>query len=119
MANSKAKKQQPLNIILLGDPAAGKQTHAAELSKKHKMYDLDMGRELRVLDKGTKNSALKKVLDKTLNQGKLSPTKIVQEIFKHKFATIPKSKGILFDGTPKMIGEARLVHKLLQQTGRN
>ena len=31
---------------------------------------------------------------------------------------MPPAKGILFDGTPKMIGEATLVYKWMHQTGR-
>ena len=40
----------PLNIILLGDSAAGKATHGKYLAKKYRLYDLDMGRELRGLE---------------------------------------------------------------------
>ena len=50
MKDSKA----PLNIILLGDPAAGKATHGKFLADKYKLYDLDMGRELRQLEHNPK-----------------------------------------------------------------
>src|SRR4051812_48581676 len=92
--------KKPLNIILLGDPAAGKATHAEVLAKQYHFFDLDMGKELRMLNRGTKNKALKKALAETLDKGKLSPTKIVREIFKHRILAVPQSKGILFDGTP-------------------
>lgn len=114
----KQPKKQPFNIILLGDPAAGKATHARVLRKKYHFYDLDMGHELRKIKHGTSNKQLKEILAKTLDQGKLTPTKIVREIFKQKITSIPKSRGILFDGTPKMVGEAKLVYKLLKQAGR-
>lgn len=110
--------KQPLNIILLGDPAAGKATQAKILMKKFRLYDLDMGRELRGIDVKTNNSALRKELAATLNRGKLTPTKLVREIFKQIIGSVPKSKGILFDGTPKMIGEAKLVKKLMDKNGR-
>ena len=35
----------PLNIILLGDPAAGKATQSKLLMQKFPLYDLDMGKE--------------------------------------------------------------------------
>ena len=109
---------QPLNIILLGDPAAGKATHGAFLAKKFKLYDLDMGRELRSLEH---NHKLRKKyrLDKTLDNGKLTPTALVRNLLHDKIHGSPKHQGILFDGTPKMLGEARLVAKWLKQEKRD
>ena len=111
-------KLQPLNIILLGDPAAGKATHGAFLAKKFRLYDLDMGRELRALEH---NSILRKKyrLDKTLDSGKLTPTELVRNLFHDRIHATPKNQGILFDGAPKMLGEAKLVAKWLKQEKRN
>ncbi|MDB4939996.1 MAG: adenylate kinase [Candidatus Doudnabacteria bacterium] len=106
------------DLILLGDPAAGKATQAKLLCKKYGFYDLDMGKELRKLDKSTKNPKLKHAFSKTLNKGKLTPTKIVREILKNKIYSVPAKRGILFDGTPKMIGEAKLVSKWLKDAKR-
>ncbi len=107
----------PLNIILLGDPAAGKATHGKFLARKYSLYDLDMGRELRSLEH---NHRLRKKyhLDKTLDKGKLTPTQLVRELLHHHIHSTPKNKGILFDGTPKMLGEARLVAKWLKAEKR-
>ncbi len=108
----------PLNIILLGDPAAGKATQAKYLLSKYKLLDLDMGREMRHILKGKGSAGIKKVLKETTNKGKLAPTAIVRAIHKEKILKAPKNKGILFDGTPKMIGEAKLVFKWMQQVKR-
>ncbi len=107
----------PLNIILLGDPAAGKATHGAYLAKKYDLYDLDMGRELRSLEN---NNILRKKyrLDKTLDSGKLTPTELVRRLLFDLIHATPKNKGILFNGTPKMLGEAKLVAKWLRQEKR-
>lgn len=109
--------RQPLNIILLGDPAAGKATHGKFLARKYHLYDLDMGRELRNIGKSD-TSELATVLKKTLDKGKLTPTQIVRKILYHKIYSTPKGKGILFNGTPKMLGEAKLVAKWLKQKKR-
>ncbi len=111
------EKDKPLNLILLGDPAAGKATHAAYLCRHFNMYDLDMGKELRRI----KNEELRmKIgLDRTLDKGKLTPTEIVRKILYEKIKATPKNKGILFDGTPKMIGEAKLVAKWLREEKRS
>ena len=108
------KKGEPLNIILLGDIAAGKATQVAFLTKRYPLYDLDMGKELR-------NPRFREIgrYDKTAGRGIVSPTFVVRNIFKERIPSIPASRGILFDGTPKMIGEAKLIRRLLKENGRN
>lgn len=112
------KAKLPLNIILLGDPAAGKATHGKFLSAKYNLYNLDMGQELRKLEH---NKVLRKKykLDQNLDSGKLTPTELVRQLLHDKIHSISKSRGILFNGTPKMIGEAKLVAKWLQQEKRD
>lgn len=106
----------PINIILLGDPAAGKATQAAFLVKHFPLYDFDMGKELRILKR--RDSKVKKLLEGSYDKGNLTQTDLVRSIHKEKILSAPKTKGILFDGTPKMVGEARLIEKWLKQTGR-
>lgn len=105
--------QPPFNIILLGDPAAGKGTQADRLIKKYGFYDLDMGREVMKPEN-------KKRYDyaHTTAIGKLTPTIVVRDIFKKAIATTPLHQGILFNGTPKMINEAKSVAKWLKQYKR-
>jgi adenylate kinase len=103
---------KPFNIILLGDPAAGKATQAAFLVKKYKLYDFDMGKELS--HRREKDSHLNKVLQGKTDKGHLTPTAFVRAILREMVTSIPKSKGILFDGHPKMLGEAQLVSRLLK-----
>ena len=98
----------PLNIILLGDPGAGKATQATLLVKAARMYDLDMGEILRKMP----------VPRAIMDAGKLMPTATVREIFREQVGGVPVRQGILFNGTPKMLGEAKLVRKLLDENGR-
>jgi adenylate kinase len=104
------------NLILLGDPAAGKATQAQRITKKYRMFDFDMGKELR--KKRATDSKLNKVLKNTTDKGNLTPTQIVRKIHHDKIFATPKTKGILFDGHPKMIGEAKLVKKWMDQQNR-
>ncbi len=108
----------PLNIILLGDPAAGKATHGKALVKKYHLYNLDMGQELRELEH---NPQLRKKyqLDKTLDSGKLTPTQLVRQLLHDRIHATAATQGILFNGTPKMVGEAKLVARWLKQERRS
>lgn len=116
--NKKRTAVQPrISIILLGEPGAGKATQAAYFAKKYNMFDFDMGRELTLLRE--KDKQVSDSFAKNYDKGKLAPTQMVRNIILEKFAKLPKSKNILFDGFPKMLGEARIVNKLLQQSGRD
>ena len=101
-------------MILLGDPASGKATQAARLVRRYGFYDLDMGRVLR-------RPPVKKTYDykKTTARGKLTPTGVYRPILRKLIMSVQKSKGILFDGHPKMIGEARFLARLLEKIGRS
>jgi adenylate kinase len=110
----KRKAQTACNLILLGDPAAGKGTQAARLAKTYGWYNFDMGREVR-------KPAVRAKFDyaKTTGSGNLTPTAIVRSILHHTIHTVPARQGILFNGHPKMIGEARLAAKWLTDAGRS
>lgn len=101
---------------MLGDPGAGKATQAAHFAKKYKMYDFDMGRELALLRR--KSKAVDQAQRRTADKGILTPTKIVRNILSTKVQTTPAQKGILFDGHPKMIGEAKILKNLLAHNKR-
>jgi adenylate kinase len=106
-------EKKPFNIILLGDPASGKGTQAARLASEYGLYNLDMGKQLR-------KPSIRKLFDysKTTAVGKLTPTVIVRNLFSEIICGVPAKKGILFNGTPKMINEAKLVKRLLKDCGR-
>jgi len=108
------KNKKPFNLIILGNPASGKGTQAVRLVKKYRFYDLDMGREVR-------KPSVRAQFDyiKTTAVGHLTPTAIVRGIFKEIIGAVPSDKGILFNGTPKMINEAKLVSRLLKQNDRS
>jgi adenylate kinase len=110
----KSAPHKPFNLILLGDPASGKGTQAARLVKKYHFYNLDMGVEVR------KPAALAQYnYEKTTAIGHLTPTAVVRGIFKRVIAATPEKQGILFNGTPKMINEAKLVARELVHAKRS
>ncbi len=108
---------KPLNLIILGDVGAGKATQSAYFAKKYKLRDFDMGLELTLLRQ--KNARVDLAQKKTADKGILTPTKIVRGILERTIKQTKPDKGILFDGHPKMIGEAKIVKTLLDQTKRS
>lgn len=106
-------RRAPLNLILLGDPDAGKATQATHLVSRYRLYDFDMGRELM-------RPRVRARFDyqRTKASGALTPTWIVRDILRRVIAGTAPGRGILFDGHPKMIGEAKLVEQLLRRYGR-
>ena len=116
MAKKISKRKEPFNLILLGDPGAGKATQGRRLSKKYNLRDFDFGQWLRNLDaRGQKKYKVKE----TAGKGMLTPTNLARAKFREVIFDTPKSKGILFDGNPKMAGEARLMYKWFREAGRS
>lgn len=116
MASKIRRNKPPLNLILLGDPGAGKATQAAYFAKKYKMFDYDMGRELTLLRE--KDKFVEAVQKRTTDKGNLTPTAIVRKLNRKTILETSASKGILFDGHPKMLGEAKIISRLLKETHR-
>ncbi|MEZ4180237.1 MAG: nucleoside monophosphate kinase [Candidatus Doudnabacteria bacterium] len=110
------KTLQQLNLILLGDPGAGKATQAEYFCKKYNLYDFDMGKELTLLRE--KNQQASRELQNNYDLGQLAPTKMARQIIRETFEKLPTTQGILFDGHPKMLGEAKIVASLLKKTSR-
>ena len=107
------KVSKPFNLIILGDPGAGKATQAKYFCKKYHLYDFDMGVELFLARKHNKD--IDQALKDTVDQGNLAPTKIVREIYRNKLKSVFNKTGILFDGTPRMVGEAKMLRGLLKE----
>lgn len=111
------------NLIFLGDPASGKATQSQKIAKKYNMLNIDFGKELvKIQHSKSKNSEylkIRKAIKATSDKGKIFPTAFARRFFKEQIFSAPKNKGILFDGNPKMLGEAKLVHKWLNAVGRN
>jgi adenylate kinase family enzyme len=107
----------PPNIILLGDPASGKSTHSRGLARRYGFTVFGMGEELRKIERDPRIERTYH-LRAMLAKGALAPTRLARRIIRDKMRSIPRSKGILFDGHPKMLGEARLLARILRAQKR-
>src|SRR3989344_4053017 len=95
------------NLIFLGDPAAGKATQAVSILKGYpQLQEFDFGDWLRSLGP---REAKRVKFEHTMN-GHLTPTQFARAKFKEVIFTTPPSRGIFFNGNPKMLGEAKLMY---------
>src|SRR3989344_8404765 len=110
--------RKPYLIVILGRPGSGKGTQATLLEKKFKFEHLSTGQLLR--DRAKKRDFLGKVIHKTLDAGKLMPTPIVFQLWMprlERFRHQKKFKGVLFDGSPRKLYEARMLDETMEFYG--
>jgi adenylate kinase len=102
-----------LNIVLFGPPGAGKGTQAEFLINSYGLLHLSTGDLLRSeLAAGTKLGVeAKNYMDK----GELVPDAVVIGMIEQKLITNPKAKGIIFDGFPRTVDQAKALDELLEK----
>lgn len=114
------EKSKINNLIILGPSGSGKGTQAELLARnppaggQFKM--VDGGEYLRKI-LSSKSGACKKLAER-MNKGNLAPTDIIRDWMKGQIFSRPISRGLIFSGQPRMIGEAKLALKWFQESGR-
>ncbi len=102
-------EDKQLNIVLLGPPGSGKGVQSELLEKHFKMKRILMGEILRM--EARKKTKIARKIKQAMNQGRLVDSKLVMQIAKKH---IRKAKqGILFDGFPRDLYEAKKLDKML------
>lgn len=96
-------------IVLLGPPGAGKGTLAKKLVKRNNFQHLSTGEMIRKSDD--------KELKDLIAQGKFVPDKIMIKILKDKLATMDFEKGLILDGFPRTLDQARKLDSILGKMG--
>jgi adenylate kinase len=105
-----------MNIILLGPPGAGKGTQASRLVERRNMVQLSTGDMLRAeKNAGTRlGERIKAVMD----AGALVPDEIVDQLIDDELARLAPDRGVIFDGYPRTLAQARSLDRLLAARGR-
>ncbi|MFA5392327.1 MAG: nucleoside monophosphate kinase [Candidatus Paceibacterota bacterium] len=106
-----------LNIIFLGRSGSGKGTQLALLKKKFSLIEIDTGSLLRrfIKQKGYLSQKTAEVIAK----GDLVPFWLVVNIWLKKILNISLDKGIIFEGSPRSLEEAKILDEALNWLGRN
>lgn len=108
--------KEKLHIILLGPQGSGKGTQAKFLADKFNLEHLETGQACREIIKSKTKLGVQ--VAKTINQGKLVSFSLLIKIVKAKLKQISKTKGIIFDGTPRRLVEIDPLKNILSTYNR-
>ncbi len=101
-----------LNIILFGPPGAGKGTQSAKLIEKYGLIHIATG-DLFRKHLGEKTELGKKAKG-YMDAGNLVPDSLVIEMVEHKLEEVGDVEGIIFDGFPRTVAQAKSLDKMLE-----
>ena len=104
------------NIIFLGRSGSGKGTQAELLMKKFTLVNIDTGDILRKLTK--RKDKFGKIVLKTISYGKLVPIWLVIYCWLDQLLKIPSKKGIIMEGSPRQLEEAKILEEVFSWLGR-
>lgn len=102
-------------VIILGPQGAGKGTQAGLLAKKYGLEHIEMGGMLRTLVRRRPRSALAQKVARYMNEGKLAPFSVVVALIHERIRRRGSAKGIVFDGFPRHMQQARALLRDLRR----
>jgi adenylate kinase len=94
-----------MNIVLFGPPGAGKGTQAEKLAEKFDFIHLSTGDIFRRNIKA--KNELGKLASSYMDKGELVPDKVTIKMLEDEVNKHPDTKGIIFDGFPRTIDQAK------------
>jgi adenylate kinase len=96
-------------LIILGAPGSGKGTLSKQLQDKYGIYHISTGDLIRNSD----DPELKKIID----GGNLLPDDMMIKLLRKELKKIDVAKGIIFDGFPRTIKQAKRLDSMLGKMG--
>lgn len=105
-----------MNIAILGPSGVGKGSHAANLCSRFRLRHVATGDLFR--DNLENHTALGILARKYMSQGELVPDEIVDAMIEEWLGRLPGERGMLLDGFPRTLPQARFLDDLLARCQR-
>lgn len=104
------------NLVVFGAPGSGKGTQSAKLIDEYGLYHISTGELLR--DHIARGTELGKVANEYISKGQLIPDDLMIRILDRELETNEDTKkGVIFDGFPRTIEQARALNEMLARRG--
>lgn len=100
-----------MNLVLVGAPLSGKGTQAELISKYFGLMHISTGDLLREVQK--QDTPLGNLVKKYLSKAQLVPDDVTIKVLKEKLSSVSKSKGVLLDGFPRTLYQAKQLKEFL------
>ena len=115
-SNDTKHNTQMLNLVIFGAPGSGKGTQSAKLIDEYGLYHISTGEVLR--DHIKRGTELGKIADSYISKGELIPDDLMIQILDDELEqNAAGKKGVIFDGFPRTIPQAKALEKLLEKRG--
>ncbi|MCK4631773.1 MAG: adenylate kinase [candidate division Zixibacteria bacterium] len=98
-------------MVFLGPPGSGKGTQAVRLAAAKEMVHLSTGEFLREAVKA--GTELGRKIEEHINRGELIPDDLIIDLIENKVAGGEFSGGVILDGFPRTIPQAKSLKKML------
>jgi len=103
--------RKDLKLAFLGPQGSGKGTQATLLARSYDYKILGMGAILREV--AEEDTARGRQVNALIDKGQLVPNEITFEILKEYIDRLDPEQGLLFDGFPRNIGQAKFLDQML------
>jgi len=102
-----------LYVIIFGAPGSGKGTQSELIIKEYGLDHISTGDVLRTEIKG--QTELGKIASGYIEKGQLVPDELIIDIFAKVLDSKKDSKGVIFDGFPRTIAQAKALKAMLNE----
>lgn len=105
-----------LNLVLFGAPGSGKGTQSAKIIDEYGLHHISTGDVLR--SHIARKTPYGKTADAYISKGELIPDELMMEILRSELDDrLERGNGVVFDGFPRTVEQARRLEKLLEEKG--
>ena len=105
-----------VNLVIFGAPGSGKGTQSERLIEEYGLYHISTGEVLR--DHIARGTELGVIADSFISKGHLIPDDLMVSILADLLDSNPETaKGVIFDGFPRTINQAKELKKMLADRG--